>query len=402
MDEAAGSSNPPPTSQPAEATAVNSAPNSPSTGVPASTTGFSERPQHGYPPTTDRISPETHAVFNLFASHRASQMTLTLLYRTAAPLPLDLTTGAQSELAVSLPVRPSILKKRTYQESISTSAGGQGETVDGPGDHDATATPDAKRQLRGQPRVHFHPSAGHQGGEQHHRSQRGRATPAPSGTSLAANLHQPPLLASSPGARANPGSSAAETSTPPSCAEKPEYFPRPWPARSFFTKGRDRTIDVELVLHSADVKRCENADKHETPYHVCATCRDRAASHIRRMNPGLFEPKWLPLCKPCGSAAVSSLLADRAQQGLGNPLLGCRCDYAYLCCECRIREMEVAMAKYQAEVEMRMSIVVVGYVDDVENKCGSWRMNCFCGGSLQKGDVTLLRCSGCWGVKSCT
>ncbi|KAL9047253.1 MAG: hypothetical protein Q9214_000123 [Letrouitia sp. 1 TL-2023] len=404
MDEAAGSSNPPPpTRQLAATTTINSAPNGPSTKGIALTSYFSERSQHGYPPTTDSVPPQTHAYFNLFASNRASQTTLTLPRRTTAPSRLHNPTGAQKDLGLSTPVPDSILKKRTYQESVATSAG-DGSTANGPGDHDLTPSLHANRHIRGQPRVRFHPSAGCRGG-QLHRSQSSRAIPIPSdGTSQAILHHQSPFLASSPGARAAiPGSTAVDTSTPSSCTEKPEYFPRPWPAVSFLAKDRVRRTGADhFAQHSGIVKPCENADKHETPCHVCTACHARATNDIHRMNPGLFAPKWLPLCKPCGSAAVSSLLAERARQGLINPLMGCRCDYAHLCCECRISQMEVAMARYQAEAEMRMRIAVVGYVDDADNKCARWIMGCFCGSSLQKGDYSLLRCSGCQGLKTCT
>lgn len=394
MDEAARPSCPSLTRQLANITTINSALNDLPTRGRASTSYLSERSQHGYPPMTEPIPPQTHAHFNLFASHRASQMTLTMPHRTTAasrPNP----TGAQKDLGSSTPAPHSILKKRTYQESVSTSAG-EGETVNGPGD---ASSLHAKRHIRGQPRVRFHPSAGYRGGELH-RPQSSRAIATPAETSQA-RPHQSPLLAFRPGAKAAPGSIAVETSTS-SCSEKPEYFPRLWPAVSFFAKERVRRTGADFVPHSAIFKPCENSDKHETPYHVCTTCHAHATNHIRRMNPSLFESKWLPLCKQCGSAAVGSLLAERAQQGLINPLMGCRCDCAYLCCECRISQMEVAMARYQAEAEMRMRIVVVGYVDNAGNKCARWVMGCLCGGSLRKGDYTLLRCSGCRGLKSCT
>lgn len=399
MDEAARFSSPYHTRQPAATTTIDSAPDNPPTRGRASTSYCSERSQHGYPPVTEPISPQTHAHFNLFATIRASQTTLTLPRRTTA-LSQPNPTGDQKDPRVSAPVPTSILKKRTHQESVTTIAG-DGEIASGLGDHEPTSSLNAKRHSRGQPRVRFHPSAGHRGG-QLHRSQSNRALATPAETSQA-NPHQPPLPAFSSGASATPGSVAVKTSTISSCHEKPEYFPRIWPAVSSFAKDRLRSSRANIVIqHSAFSKPCENADKHKAPYLVCTSCHAHATNYIRRMNPSLAEPKWLPLCKSCGSAAVSSILAERAQQGLVNPLMGCRCDCAYLCCECRIGQKELAVAKHQAEGEMRMQLMVVGYVDNVENKCAKWVVGCFCGASLQNGDYLLLQCSGCRGLKYCT
>lgn len=239
-------------------------------------------------------------------------------------------------------------------------------------DADAYGGP-ALKAPRGRSRTRFHPSPGHAGIPR----------------DLAQEGWHPITPTSNADARAS--SRAMQlASEPPTCNEEPPYWTT--------GPGVDplKSIDEETI-HSAPVQPCSRTEAHgNVPFYVCASCRIRAGKHREEQFFMLgHQPRSLPLCEACGTYGLT-MPANPANVENGQVTkLGCTCGTDWMCYECALRDLEVAQAKYDGELEFRRNLGSVDVQGGVQYV--SIETHCICGEPL-KGTERAWRCTCCLGI----
>ena len=159
------------------------------------------------------------------------------------------------------------------------------------------------------------------------------------------------------------------------------------------------------AAHRGPVRPCANTSFHgaDTPFHVCAGCRERGVQLLRESQPELLVTHVHPLCTECYRGWRAGMASGQHRPGRQNWHWVCICGASWKCFGCRVSELETAKAKSEAEKEMRRGPVASEIIRGrfLVNPRGMvfLRMGllCWCGKQLQ-GTEKIYKCSGCDGV----